>query len=201
MDANKIVHPAAQTGSYFQDAQSWEYNSCWIDDSPPRSARYRAGGDGAARHPRHRAERQATEPNRVGSTTRPLVPPAIARAGTAQRAIPTIGKRQLHLRCRLCHTVNSPGATPRRPGRGLVDGRTPGRFAFVDRPPPINSGERYWPAAAIRDAPPKPSAAPAGCGRRSPRASRGAASGRPPCPSAACANRAPGGSCCAPANP
>ena len=54
MDANKIVHPAAQTGSYFQDAQSWEYNSCWIDDSPPRSARYRAGGDGAARHPYHR---------------------------------------------------------------------------------------------------------------------------------------------------
>ena len=50
----------------------------------------------------------------------PFVPPAIARAGTAQRAIPTIGKRQMRIRCSLggAYPDTAPGRRRFPPERG-----------------------------------------------------------------------------------
>ena len=62
------------------------------------------------------AERSVRRRNRITLDERlaPFVPPAIARAGTAQRAIPTIGKRQMRIRCGI------PGRTPLSPAIKIV---------------------------------------------------------------------------------
>ena len=75
-----------------------------------------SGRDGALRRPRRRAQRQAMERGRWFARRARFVPPAVARAGTSQRDVPTDDEERRSA-ASLPKTHRSAMSLPRTSGR------------------------------------------------------------------------------------